>query len=182
MVSSSGIRSDRGRNSRATGGSSAWRHLIGLTAVVGAVAAGLVPARAVAQTGQPGVVPNPKHQQGALLGLGQNYPSPFSATTRIPFTVGDPPTCPDNGRHYRVSLQIYNLLAQVVAVPVMAEGGTSVVPVGEPVQSLTLPCGQYTAYWDGTGLVNNRAVASGMYLYRLEVNGKAVGRKMLIQR
>lgn len=181
MISSLGIGSERGRGSQAMRQGSGWRRAT-LIAVVGAVSAGVFSARATAQTGQPGVVPNPKHQQGVLLGLGQNYPSPFSATTRIPFTVGDPPTCMDNGRHYRVSLQIYNLLAQVVAVPVMAEGATSVAPMGEPVQSLSLPCGQYTAYWDGTGLANNHAVAPGMYLYRLEVNGKAVGRKMMIQR
>jgi len=142
----------------------------------------LVPGRATAQTEQPGVMPNQKHQAGALLGLGKNYPSPFSAATRIPFSVGDAPACSDDGRRYHVSLRIYNLLAQVVAVPVMAEGGTSVAPAGQPVQALELPCGEYTAYWDGIGMGNNREVAPGMYLYRLEVNGKAVGRKMLIQR
>jgi hypothetical protein len=143
----------------------------------------LVGARSAgAQTGQPGVEPSPKHQEGALLALGQNYPSPFSAATRIPFTVGDPPVCSDAGRRYHVSLRIYNLLAQLVAVPVMAEGATSVAPVGQPVQSLELACGQYTAYWDGTALANSREVASGLYLYRLDVNGKAVVRKMMIQR
>jgi hypothetical protein len=141
-----------------------------------------VPGRATAQTEQPGVVPSEKHQTGALLGLGKNYPSPFSATTRIPFTVGDAPSCTDGGRRYHVNLRIYNLVAQVVAVPVMAEGGPSSAAVGQPVQGMDLPCGQYTAYWDGVGVGSNREVPPGMYLYRLEVNGKAVGRKMLIQR
>lgn len=181
MVSLRGSR-DGGcaRRGPAWRGPPVWRHVVGVLAAACAMAC--LAHSASAQTDQPGLVPNAKHQQGALLGLGQNYPSPFSATTRIPFTVGDPPMCADNGRHYRVSLQIYNLLAQLVAVPVMAEGGTSVTPIGEPVQSLQLPCGQYTAYWDGTATVNSRAVASGLYLYRLEVNGKAVGRKMMIQR
>jgi hypothetical protein len=165
---------------RISGRSSMWIRLAGSLAIVCVVS--LVPDRATAQTEQPGVVPNQKHQAGALLGLGKNYPSPFSATTRIPFSVGDAPACTDGGRRYHVSLRIYNLLAQVVAVPVMAEGGTSIAPAGQPVQALDLPCGQYTAYWDGVGLVNNHEVAPGMYLYRLEVNGKAVGRKMLIQR
>lgn len=160
--------------------SSVWIRLAGALAIVCAVS--LFPGRAIAQTEQPGVATNQKHQAGALLGLGKNYPSPFSATTRIPFSVGDAPSCTDGGRRYHVSLRIYNLLAQVVAVPVMAEGGTSIAPAGQPVQALDLPCGEYTAYWDGVGITTNREVAPGMYLYRLEVNGKAVGRKMLIQR
>ena len=161
-------------------GSMVWVRIASLLAAV--CVALVVPGRAAAQTEQPGVVANQKHQTGALLGLGKNYPSPFSATTRIPFTVGDAPSCTDGGRRYHVNLRIYNLVAQVVAVPVMAEGGPSAAAVGQPVQGMDLPCGQYTAYWDGVGLTNNREVPPGMYLYRLEVNGKAVGRKMLIQR
>jgi hypothetical protein len=146
--------------------------------------------RASAQTGAPGTPPNgAKHQEGALLALGRNYPNPFSPATRIPFTVGDAPACTNPGRRYQVSLRIYNLLAQLVAVPVMAEGGSvgatgaSGEPnAGQPVQSLALPCGQYTAYWNGMDLGSTHEVASGLYLYRLEVNGKAVVRKMLIQR
>lgn len=157
-----------------------WIRIAGPLAIV--CAAWLVPCRATAQTEQPGVVPSQKHQAGALLGLGKNYPGPFSGTTRIPFSVGDAPACTDGARRYHVNLRIYNLLAQVVAVPVMADGGSSAASVGQPVQSLDLPCGQYTAYWDGVGVANNHEVPPGMYLYRLEVNGKAVGRKMLIQR
>jgi hypothetical protein len=114
--------------------------------------------------------------------LGRNYPNPFSPATRIPFTVGDPPACTNPGRRYQVNLKIYNLLAQLVAVPVMAEGGSGESNLGPPVQSLVLPCGQYTAYWNGMDLGSTHEVASGLYLYRLEVNGKAVVRKMLIQR
>jgi hypothetical protein len=145
--------------------------------------------RASAQTGAPGTLPSAaKHQEGALLALGRNYPNPFSPATRIPFTVGDAPACTNPGRRYQVSLRIYNLLAQLVAVPVMADatggaGSSSGEPnVGQPVQSLALPCGQYTAYWNGMDLGSTHEVASGLYLYRLEVNGKAVVRKMLIQR
>lgn len=142
------------------------------------------PAVARAQTAQPGTPPSAsKHQEGALLALGQNYPNPFSPATRIPFSVGNPPVCSDQGRMYRVSLKVYNLLAQPVAIPVMVDATASSAPLGQPVQGLELPCGQYTAYWDGTGMASNRAVASGLYLYRLEINGKPVAaRKMLIQR
>ncbi len=137
-----------------------------------------------AQTGQPGTPPSAsKHQEGALLALGQNYPNPFSPATRIPFSVGNPPVCSEPGRVYHVSLKVYNLLAQPVAVPVIVDGSASSAPIGQPVQALELPCGQYTAYWDGTAMTTNRAVASGLYLYRLEINGKPVAaRKMLIQR
>jgi hypothetical protein len=161
-----------------------WLAAIAFTVVMGSV---LIPAGASAQTGQPGSLPSAtKHQEGALLALGRNYPNPFSPATRIPFTVGDPPACTNSGRRYQVNLKIYNLLAQLVAVPVMAEGSGSASggdsPVGRPVQSMMLPCGQYTAYWNGMDLGSTHEVASGLYLYRLEVNGKAVVRKMLIQR
>jgi hypothetical protein len=172
----------RVRSRRAVTGMPGWRAAIIAGCIAGLVSA--IPSRASAQTGQPGTVPNAnKHQEGALLALGQNYPNPFSPATRIPFTVGDPPMCSDPARRYRVSLKVYNLLAQLVAVPVMAEGAANPTPIGQPVQALALPCGQYTAFWDGTGFGNGRAVASGLYLYRLEVNGKPVAaRKMLIQR
>lgn len=158
-------------------------HVAVAVAVVGAGAA-FAPSRAGAQTSQPGTPPSAvKHQEGALLApLGQNYPNPFSPATRIPFTVGNPPACTGAGRQFRVSLKIYNLLAQLVAVPVMADG-LSATSVGQPVESLQLPCGQYTAYWNGTALTTNRDVAPGLYLYRLEINGKPVAaRKMVIQR
>lgn len=181
MVSRLGTRARRLARTGPTGSARPIRRTIQLALAI-AVAACSTPRHAAGQTGQPGVVPSPKHQEGALLALGQNYPSPFSAATRIPFTVGDPPVCSDPARRYHVSLRIYNLLAQLVAVPVMVDGASTVASAGQPVQSLQLPCGQYTAYWDGTGLPNSREVASGLYLYRLDVNGKAVVRKMMIQR
>ncbi len=168
----------RQRSGRTTG----W--LVPVAAVVVGACALLAPSRAAAQTGQPGSVPSAtKHQEGALLALGQNYPNPFSPATRIPFSVGNPPACSDPGRRYHVSLKVYNLLAQPVAVPVIIDASASSAPIGQAVQELELTCGQYTAYWDGTGMATNRPVASGLYLYRLEINGKPVAaRKMLIQR
>ena len=45
--------------------------------------------------------------------LGQNYPNPFNPETTIPFAVGDSASCADTpSRQYRVSLRIYNVLAQ----------------------------------------------------------------------
>ena len=51
--------------------------------------------------------------------LKQNYPNPFNPETRIPFSIGDE-KCEDPGRQHRVSLRIYNILSQLVAVPVLA--------------------------------------------------------------
>jgi len=139
----------------------------------------LARAQVVAGAGGPTVAP-PGHEHDALLGLGQNYPNPFSPATRIPFSIGNAPFCNDQGRQYRVSLKVYNLLAQLVAVPTLVPSDGVTVTGGSPVQDLELTCGQYTAYWNGNYLTTSREVASGMYLYRLEVNGKAVVRKMFV--
>jgi hypothetical protein len=137
------------------------------------------------------VAPQATPQRRGILGLGQNYPNPFNPTTRIPFSVGDPPLCSGSHEQYRVSLKIYNLLAQLVAVPTLVSGDGSVVTSpgiggltgnGQPVQDVELSCGQYTAYWNGNYLTSARGVAPGMYLYRLEVNGRAVVKKMFVQR
>lgn len=113
--------------------------------------------------------------------LGQNYPNPFNPATTIPFSIGGAPNCSDPGRQFRVSLKIYNVLAQLVAVPVL-QGGSSSVAGGESLNGVILTCGQYTAYWDGKYLTNGREVASGVYMYRLEVDGKAVFRKMIVMK
>jgi len=117
--------------------------------------------------------------QGAGAVLGQNYPNPFNPETRIPFTVGDFPTCSDPARTYRVTLKIYNLLAQQVATPVLV-GGEAGVEGGRAIENLTLPCRRYVAYWNGKYQGTDREVASGVYLYRLEVDGRAVVRKMIV--
>jgi len=111
--------------------------------------------------------------------LGQNYPNPFNPTTTIPFLVGDPPNCSDQGRIHRVTLRIYNVLAQLVAIPILQ--GTS-GNAGQPIENVQLSCGQYTAYWDGMYLRSSREVASGVYLYRLEVDGKLWVRKMIVMK
>ena len=116
--------------------------------------------------------------RGAAAVLGQNYPNPFNPTTTIPFGVGDE-HCSDRSRVYKVTLRIYNVLAQLVAIPIMQ--GTS-GNAGQRVEGVALTCGQYTAYWDGNYMQSGREVASGVYLYRLEVDGKIWVRKMIVMK
>ncbi len=128
-----------------------------------------------------GVSPQSGRARGPGLELGQNYPNPFNPDTRIPFTIGEGAGCTDPSRLYRVSLRVFNVLAQPVAVPVL-QGGTGNVAGGEPIEGLLLTCNQYTAFWDGKDTRTQQEVASGVYLYRLEVDGKAVVKKMLVSK
>ena len=138
----------------------------------------LVPAASSAQSTSPPPT-QPPRQRPASGGLEQNYPNPFNPQTQIPFTVGDHPTCSDPSRTHRVTLRVYNLLAQQVATPVLV-GGEAGVEGGRPIENLSLPCRRYVAFWDGKYQGTDREVASGVYLYRLEVDGRAVVRKMIV--
>lgn len=118
---------------------------------------------------------------GQGLELGQNYPNPFNLDTKIPFSIGDASGgCSDPSRLYRVTLRIYNVLAQPVAVPVLQAGSGGAGD--DPIDRLFLTCGQYTAYWDGKDSKTQQEVASGVYLYRLEVDGKPLVKKMLVSK
>ena len=128
-----------------------------------------------------GVSPQTGKARGAGLELGQNYPNPFNPDTRIPFSVGGGAGCTDPSRLYRVSLRIYNVLAQPVAVPVL-QGGSGNVAGGEALDKLMLTCGEYIAYWDGHDEKTQQGVASGVYLYRLEVDGRPLVKKMLVSK
>jgi hypothetical protein len=118
---------------------------------------------------------------GQGLELGQNYPNPLTLDTKIPFSIGDANGgCSDPSRLYRVTLRVYNVLAQPVAVPVLQVGSGNAG--GDPIDRLFLTCGQYTAYWDGKDTRTQSEVASGVYLYRLEVDGKPLVKKMLVSK
>lgn len=121
--------------------------------------------------------------QGAGFRLKQNYPNPVTEDTRIPFAVGDEQGCLDSGRQHRVSLRIYNLLAQLVAVPVL-QGGVGNAGGGEPLENLLLTCSteDYTAYWNGKSSQSGEDVPPGIYLFRLEVDGKVLVKKMIVRK
>jgi hypothetical protein len=113
--------------------------------------------------------------------LGQNTPNPTTGEARFPFVLGDPPACRDPRRTYRVTLRLYNLLAQEVAVPLLL-GPDGEQEGARRLENLTLPCGQYVAWWDGRVQATRRDAPEGMLLYRLTVNGRAVTRRMLVTR
>lgn len=108
--------------------------------------------------------------------LGQNFPNPFNPETRIPFEIG---CSNDQSQQFKVSVRVYNLLAQFVAVPVL-QGGTGSVAGGVPLENVLLTCGQYTAYWNGNYRNTTNEVASGIYMYVIEVDGLRIVKKMLI--
>jgi len=112
------------------------------------------------------------------MSLGQNYPNPFNPETRFQFSVGDPPNCNVLGKQYRVSFKIYNILTQVVAIPVL-QGGSGSVAGGQPLDNVLISCGEYVAYWDGKDRRTGKEAASGTYLYRLEVDGVPLMKKMV---
>src|SRR5688500_12796785 len=151
-----------------------WRALL-----VVLVLSAFMPGRSAAQ----GTLPQTGRGQGAGSWLGQNYPNPVLQDTRIPFAVGSEQGCLDSGRQHRVSLRIYNLLAQVVAVPVL-QGGVGNAGGGEPLENVLLTCSteEYVAYWNGKSSQTGEDVPSGIYLYRLEVDGKLLVKKMIVRK
>ncbi len=154
-----------------------WRKLARLIAVGLAVALPDV----VSSQATPGPAPLPARMRPDGFDLGQSSPNPTAGETRFPFFVGDPPVCRDTRRQYRVTLRIYNLLAQEVAV------ASLVGPNGESdgarrLNGAMLTCRQYVAYWDGRVAGTQRDAPNGAYLYRLEVDGRPVVKKMIVSR
>jgi hypothetical protein len=126
----------------------------------------LMPSNAAGQTGGQ---PSAPRRTGPIGKLGQNYPNPFNPETWIPFSVDS--TCTEPNRQYRVTMRIYNLLTQVVAVPRL-QGGSGSTAGGDVLENVVVSCGSYTAYWNGKYLNSDREAASGVYLYRLYVDGQ----------
>ncbi|MYA23420.1 MAG: VWA domain-containing protein, partial [Gemmatimonadetes bacterium] len=101
----------------------------------------------------------PANAQGSRPVLLQNAPNPFNASTEISFLIpfrlaGEPSR-----------LSIYNLAGQLVRV----------------LQLEAQQAGEHTLSWDGRDDLG-REVASGVYIYRLNVGEWAVHRRMLLLR
>lgn len=97
--------------------------------------------------------------------LEQNRPNPENPETWIPFYLDE--SLFEDGRPGVVSIRIYNVLRQLVAVPT-AVGH----PRGNNVRMTDLRYttpGRKLAYWDGKDL-NGRPVPSGIYYCELVVN------------
>ena len=91
--------------------------------------------------------------------LHQNYPNPFNPTTTIEFSLG---ATTDGSLTQHVNLDIYNILGQHVKTLV----DENLVP------------GNYRIDWDATSRSGQR-VASGIYLYKLQVGQESKSKKML---
>jgi hypothetical protein len=88
--------------------------------------------------------------------VSQNYPNPFNPVTEIQYSI------PKSGM---VTLQIYNLLGQVVSTLVNREQ--------KP--------GNYTVNFDASNLPAGRqGLASGVYMYRLQSGDFSVTKKMTL--
>ncbi len=117
-------------------------------------------------------------QRGGQVQLLQNYPNPFNPTTTIPFRLSAALFA--NGHRPVVSLRIYNILAQLVAIPTLQGSG-------QPLNGVALDCldqsggyCSYSAYWDGNYLNTGREAASGIYVYQLIVDGARQSKKMVV--
>ncbi|MCH7717326.1 MAG: hypothetical protein IH876_14430 [Gemmatimonadetes bacterium] len=122
---------------------------------------GLVIAAPSGAQAQPG-------SEGRPAQLERNYPNPFNPETTIPFVLS---TELWDVEKPVVSLRIYNVLAQLVAIPILQGSGD----VLENVELDWNGTGRFVAYWDGKVLGTGREAASGVYVYQLIVNGRAVG-------
>jgi hypothetical protein len=88
--------------------------------------------------------------------LEQNYPNPFNPTTTIAFDI-------THSQPVHTSLTVFNLLGQRVATLV----------------SGSLEPGKHQVQWSAVTDGGSR-VASGVYLYRLEIGGQAETRSMIL--
>lgn len=86
--------------------------------------------------------------------LSQNYPNPFNPTTTIEFELGSAS---------EVKLDVYNILGQNVIT--LIDGN--------------MPAGAHRINWDAVASDGQR-VATGVYLYKLQVNDASQTRKMLL--
>ena len=104
-------------------------------------------------------------------------PSPVASETYIPFTLE--PILFEQSDSAVVSLRIYNILNQVVALP--ARSDTRAGRTQELVRVAYYEPGRIVAYWDGRDIRGQRLPA-GVYYLRLEVNGQVIIDKVVVFR
>ncbi len=122
----------------------------------------------------PSAVHAQEDQPTNAVRLHRNYPNPFNPETTIPFALDR--SVFEGGHRPVVSLRIYNILAQLVAIPILQGSG-------EPLDEVKLAwngTGEYSAYWDGLVRGSNREAASGVYVYQLIVDGQRTSKRMTI--
>ena len=85
-----------------------------------------------------------------------NYPNPFNPRTHIDFEI-------KGLRKRMVQLTVYNTLGELV----------------KTLLHQPLSAGKYSLVWDGTN-EQGQSVASGVYIYRLQVGNRVVSRKMTL--
>jgi hypothetical protein len=107
--------------------------------------------------------------------LEQNAPNPVTDETWIPFYLEE--SLFENGETRLVTIQIFNVLNQLVAVPRAPDH-----PRGKDLPVVSLPytdAGRKVAYWDGKD-TSGRRVPSGVYYSQLVVNGQTPQMRKLI--
>ena len=110
----------------------------------------------------------------------QNYPNPFNPATTIPFRLSE--SLFRNGRAPVVSIRIFNVLAQLVAVPSLQASGQRLDGVALECRELRNGFCEFSAYWDGKYLNTDREAASGVYVYQLIVDGRRTSRRMIVMK
>jgi len=88
--------------------------------------------------------------------LSQNFPNPFNPSTTIKFST------PKAGQ---VNLSVYNVRGQRVKTLV----------------NEVMPAGQQSVTWNGDDN-NSRSVASGVYFYKLEADGRTEVKRMVLMK
>lgn len=136
----------------------------------------LVAASPVGAFGQPTVTPMPIGDDRSDFALEPVSPNPFESETRITFRLGD--ALIEAEGQIRVSMRIFNILHQLVAIPVAVENGTR----GEPLENRVYDrSGLFVAFWDGFDRDGRRATA-GPYFIELQVGDRTQVRKILLVR
>src|SRR6266513_2440415 len=110
--------------------------------------------------------------------LKQNYPNPFNPATTIPFSLNGDLFA--NGHRPKVSLKIYNVLAQLVATPILQGSGENLDGIELTCSAPSTGC-SFNAYWDGKTM-NGQEAASGVYIYQLIVDGRRFTKKMIVMK